>query len=325
MRIHHHDDYPLRATGLRDFDHGIYAVDSGYLRDELDAVHLLVEKGRVAIIDTSTERSVPRTLAALESLGLSADCVDFIVLTHVHLDHAGGAGALMAACPQAKLTVHPRGLRHMLDPSQLWAAVCAVYGEEMALREYGPLSPVAEDRIIVTPEGASISLAGRSLEFWDAPGHARHHVFIRDTQTGGIFTGDTFGISYRELDTPKGSFIFVTCPPTQFEPEPLKASISRVMAAAPPAVYLTHYSQVRDVQAAGAQLLKQVDQYVALALARKDHGEGRARAIEADLHQLIQGQARAMGVTLDDKTLGEVLALDMRLNADGLSHWLERL
>lgn len=325
MRIHHHDHYPLRAKGLRDFGHGIFSVDSGYLRDELDAVHLLVEKGRLAIIDTATERSVPRTLQAIEALGLSVESVDFIVLTHVHLDHAGGAGALMAACPNARLTVHPRGLRHMLDPSQLWASVCSVYGEEMALREYGPLTPVAQERIIQTPEGSSISLAGRTLAFWDAPGHARHHVFIQDTQTGGIFTGDTFGISYRELDTPKGSFIFVTCPPTQFEPEPLKASIERVIGAQPPAVYLTHYSQVRDVSAAGAQLLRQVDQYVDIAMARRDHGPERAKAIEADLHDLIGGQARQMGVTLDDKTLGNVLALDLRLNADGLSHWLERL
>ena len=188
-----------------------------------------------------------------------------------------------------------------------------------------PLTPVAKERIIQTPEGSSISLAGRTLAFWDAPGHARHHVFIQDSQTGGIFTGDTFGISYRELDTPKGSFIFVTCPPTQFEPEPLKASIERVIGAQPPAVYLTHYSQVRDVSAAGAQLLRQVDQYVDIAMARRDHGPERAKAIEADLHDLIGGQARQMGVTLDDKTLGNVLALDLRLNADGLSHWLERL
>lgn len=326
MNPHHqHQHFKQPLAHLRDFNNGIYSLDSGYLRTELDAIHFMIDDGRVAVIDTSTANSVPRILEALGGLGLGTDQVDYIVLTHVHLDHAGGAGALLNHCPNARLTVHPRGVKHMVDPSVLWESVCSVYGEEMALREYGKLSPVDPDRILSTGEGAQITLGSRTLSFWDAPGHARHHVLIHDSQSNGVFTGDTFGISYRELDTPKGCFIFVTCPPTQFEPDPLRKSIRRVMDAKPSAVYLTHYSQVTDVAGCGARLLSQVDDYVALAMAHKDAGEGRAKRIQSDLMAMLKEQARSMGVGIEDSELEEVLALDVRLNADGLDYWLNRL
>ena len=143
--FHQHTNAPLITPLMRDFGHGIYALDSGYFRDEFDAVHLVVEAGRVAVIDTSTQYAVPRILGALSALGLGPDAVDWILLTHVHLDHAGGAGALLRHCPNARVTVHPRGSRHLIDPSKLWAAVCEVYGKPMAEKEYGGLDPIDPD------------------------------------------------------------------------------------------------------------------------------------------------------------------------------------
>jgi glyoxylase-like metal-dependent hydrolase (beta-lactamase superfamily II) len=323
--FHQHSTAPLITPHLRDFNDSIFALDSGYFRDEFDAIHIVVEKGRAAIIDTSTKYAAPRVIQALAALGLQPSDVDWILLTHVHLDHAGGAGELMRLCPNARLTVHPRGVRHMIAPSKLWAAVCQVYGNEMAEREYGGLETIAADRILETPEGATVSLAGRVFEFWDSPGHAKHHVYIRDTKTNSFFTGDTFGISYRDFDTREGAFIFVTSSPSQFNPEELKGSLHRLMGAKPPAVYLTHYAQVRDVQKHGETLLRQTDQFAEIALRHQLAGEERASLIRQDLQALLMGQLSTHGAAISREQALEVLDLDLRLNSDGLVCWLDSL
>lgn len=310
---------------LRHYNDGIHALDSGYFRDEFDAIHLIVESGRVAIIDTSTKYAAPRVMAALHSLGLGPQHVDWIVLSHVHLDHAGGAGELMRLCPNARLTVHPRGARHMIDPSKLWAAVCDVYGEEMASREYGALDPIDASRIVEVTEGSTIDLNGRIIEFWDSPGHAKHHVYIRDTRTNSFFTGDTFGISYREFDNANGAYVFVTSSPTQFSPDELKQSIRRLLAAKPPAVYLTHYAQVTDVQRHGEFLIRQTDQLCEIALRHKDAGESRGERIREQMQALMLAQLHDHGTSLTDEDCIKILDLDLKLNTDGLICWLDSL
>ena len=185
---------------LTRFDHGIYAIDADYVRSYHAAIHLLVENGRVALIDTGSNDSLPRVLAALEALDLTPEQVDFVILTHVHLDHAGGAGAMMRVFANAQLVVHPRGVRHMVDPTRLMAGVAAVYGAQRAIQLYGEVLPVPVERIVEASHEKVIKLAGRELLCLDTPGHARHHICIVDRLSGNIFTGDTFGLSYRELD-----------------------------------------------------------------------------------------------------------------------------
>ncbi len=170
----------------RDYDNGIIAFDAGYVRPILAAIHMIVESGRVAFVDTGSNDSVPNALAALERVELGADAVDYVILTHIHLDHAGGAGSMMAAFPNAKLVVHPRGVRHMSEPSQLVAGVTAVYGEDYVRRVYGKIIPVPADRIIEARDGSILSLAGREFLCLDTPGHARHHICIVDRKTGGV-------------------------------------------------------------------------------------------------------------------------------------------
>ena len=113
-----------------DYGNGIYCIDTGYARPQLAAMYLIVEKGHAAFVDTGSNDSVPNALEALAQLGLSVDAVDYVILTHIHLDHAGGAGLMMQKFPNAKLVVHPRGARHMAEPSKLIAGVTAVYGAE---------------------------------------------------------------------------------------------------------------------------------------------------------------------------------------------------
>src|SRR3989337_3646647 len=134
-----------------DYPHGISAVDSEYLRPRLDAIHLVIDNGRCAIVDTGANSSVPRFMEALAAKGIKPEAVDYVVLTHIHLDHAGGAGLLMARLPNATLTVHPRGARHMSDPSRLVQGTIAAYGEQSARGMYGDLVPVPRERILETP------------------------------------------------------------------------------------------------------------------------------------------------------------------------------
>ena len=311
---------------MQHLGHGVFSVDSGYVRPRFDAVHLIVESDRAAIVDTGTRDAVPRTLAALEALGVGPSQVDWVVLTHVHLDHAGGAGHLMHALPNARLAVHPRGVAHIADPRKLWAGTVEVYGAAEAAAMYGEPRPVATDRIVPLPDGATISLAGRTLEAIDAPGHARHHVAIRDGATGHLFTGDTFGISYRELDVGGRALIFPSSTPVQFDPAALRATISRLLALEPGAVYLTHWSRVDDVPRLGAQLLRLVDRYEAIgrdALARTAGDPDRLLPeLEREMDALLLGEAAAHGCPIAPDALRGLLDMDIRLNAAGILSWL---
>jgi glyoxylase-like metal-dependent hydrolase (beta-lactamase superfamily II) len=306
-----------------DFDHGISAIDTGFFRPQFDASHLIVERGRAAFIDVGTNYSVPRLLAELESKQVPVDAVDYVILTHVHLDHAGGAGALMQKLPNARLVVHPRGVRHIIDPSQLIAGATAVYGAEEIQRSYGMLVPVPAERIDTANEGHIVDLAGRDLLCIDTPGHARHHICIYDARSRAFFTGDTFGLSYREFDTDKGAFILPTSTPVQFEPDALRASIERMLSFAPQQMFLTHYSRVTGVEKLAQDLFAQIEAMVAIARAHAADADRHARIMDA-LADLYVSRAHAHGCGFECTTIRELLAMDIELNAQGLEVWLDR-
>jgi len=308
--------------GLTHFGDGIYAVDSGYTGPDVAAIHLIEEGGRAALVDTGNNDSLRHVLEALAETGLSAESVDFVLLTHIHLDHAGGAGAFMQAFPNAKLVVHPRGARHMAEPSKLFAGVSAVYGPERAKELYGELIPVPMARIIEAGDGHELNLGGRVIRVFDTPGHARHHVCYFDTKSRAFFTGDTFGLSYRTLDVGGKPSIFPTTTPVQFEPEAMHASIRRMEAEQPTAMYLTHYAQVRDVPRLAADMHRLIDAHVAIA-ERHAAAEGRKNLIEQDIWALVGEEAIGAGWTVPEAEWRRILALDVELNAQGLDVWLE--
>ncbi len=308
--------------GLTHFGDGIYAVDSGYTGPDVAAIHLIEEGGRAALVDTGNNDSLRHALEALAETGLSAESVDFVLLTHIHLDHAGGAGAFMQAFPNAKLVVHPRGARHMAEPSKLFAGVSAVYGPERAKELYGELIPVPVARIIEAGDGQERNLGGRVIRVFDTPGHARHHVCYFDTKSRAFFTGDTFGLSYRTLDVGGKPSIFPTTTPVQFEPEAMHASIRRMEAEQPTAMYLTHYAQVRDVPRLAADMHRLIDAHVAIA-ERHAAAEGRKNLIEQDIWALVGEEATRAGWTVPEAEWRRILALDVELNAQGLDVWLD--
>lgn len=301
----------------------ITAIDAGYVRPRMAAIHVIEHGGRAALVDTGTAHSVPSALQALAALGHEPRDVDFVLLTHVHLDHAGGAGALMRALPNATLVVHPRGAPHMIDPAKLVAASIAVYGEALYRELYGDIAPIEAARVHATCDGERLSLAGRVLECWFTPGHAMHHQAIVDQGSRTIFTGDTFGLSYREFDTSRGAFIFPTTTPTQFDPEQLEASVARIAAYRPRAVHLTHYARVDDIERLAADMTAQVRAFAAMALRHVAAADRRAR-IHADMRALLRERSLAHGCTMDDAQFDVLVAADLELNTDGLLAWLAR-
>jgi glyoxylase-like metal-dependent hydrolase (beta-lactamase superfamily II) len=303
--------------------HGIHVIDTGFVRPRFDAAYLVVENGRGTFIDCGTNHAVPRMLAALDEAGLTPADVDWLILTHVHLDHAGGAGELIARLPNARLVVHPRGARHMIDPSALWAGASAVYGEAVMEETYGRLRPIPSERVVEAPDGHVVDLAGRTLRCLDTPGHARHHFCVYDERANVCFTGDTFGLSYREFDTANGPFILPTTSPVQFDPVALHASIERLTALKPDAMYLTHYGRVEPVDRLAADLHVQIDAMVNMA--RTANGKADRHAIlMAALTDFYAARAQAHGWTQGRDALYRLLGMDIELNAQGLAIWLDR-
>ena len=307
---------------LQALPHSIFVIDTGFYRPMFDASFLIVEDGRAAFVDTGTNFAVPRLLAALDDLGLAPESVDFVIPTHVHLDHAGGAGLLMQALPQATMLVHARGERHMIDPQLLYQGALAVYGQAEMDSAYGSLVPVPAARVQATHDGMTVQLAGRPLRFIDTPGHARHHHCIWDERSRGWFTGDTFGLSYREFDTANGAWVLPTSTPVQFEPEALRNSIERLLARDPEWMYLTHFGRVGDVRRLAGLLFEQIDAMVALGQQLKTAPD-RHGALKSGLTALYRAQLQRHGVIEVEAGISG-LALDIELNAQGLGIWLDR-
>lgn len=302
---------------------GIFVIDTGFVRPRFDASYLLVEGGRAAFIDTGPNNAVPRLLAALQAQDLEPAAVDFVIPTHVHLDHAGGTGLLMQHLPNAKLLIHPRGARHMIDPSVLMEGVRAVYGQEVADRDYGELVPVPEHRVVTTSDGMVVELGGRPLRFMDTPGHAKHHHCIWDEASRGWFTGDTFGICYPELHAPNGPYILPATAPVQFDQEALHESVARLLRAKPVFMYLTHYGAVTHPEQLAVQFLAQVDEMArtARALANESNRHEKLKSAFANIYL---AELRRSGVTQPESFLRDILATDIELNAQGLGAWLNK-
>jgi glyoxylase-like metal-dependent hydrolase (beta-lactamase superfamily II) len=310
---------------FEDLGHGITMIDAQLYRQGQVSTYLVVEGGRAAFVETGTAHSVPGLLSVLERKGVARENVDYVIPTHVHLDHAGGAGELLRHLPNARLVIHPRGARHMIDPSRLNAGATAVYGEDQMERLFGRVVPVPAERVIEAADGDAVDFNGRPLRFLDTPGHARHHFCVVDEVGDGIFTGDTFGLSYRWFDTVRGPFVLPTTTPVQFEPEALHASVDRLVGEGLGYMYLTHYSRVGDLPRLKGDMHELIDRYVAMARAHADAGESRHGILCEEMMQLMIHRLRDHGCTLPEDQVRELLGPDVDLNVQGLEVWLEKV
>ena len=306
---------------ITSFEKNIFCFDANYFRKNFAAIHFINQNNKLLIVDTATNHSAKRLLNTLHSMNISPESVEWIVLTHVHLDHAGGAGFLMKMCPNAQLAVHPRGVRHMVNPEKLWASVISVYGKEEAEKQYGKLIPVDENRVIAVGEGEVIRFQNRRLQIFDAPGHANHHIVIFDEESKSFFTGDAFGIAYPELATKDGEFIFISSTPTQFEPVKFDTTVKKIMEQKPKSCFLTHFSKIMNIEKNGFELLNQIDEYVTIAqLARSNH-ESQQELIRGKLFELLYKKLKKVDLNISKRKFGNLLSLDLSLNAQGLEYW----
>ncbi|PIE02333.1 MAG: MBL fold metallo-hydrolase [Acidobacteria bacterium] len=304
------------------YEFGITAIDAQYVRPKFAGSHLIVEGDQAVFIDTGTNYSVPGFMEVLKEKGLCAEKVRYIILTHIHLDHAGGAGALMKACPNAELVVHGRGRRHMIDPSVLIKGTYAVFGKENAVKLYGNISGVPESRVLTAEDEMTLSFNGRKLLFIDAPGHAKHHIAIWDEKSRGFFTGDAFGLSYRDFDTQQGEFILPTTTPIHFDPQAMRNTIDRILSYRPEAIYPTHFGRACEPEKLGAQLHDLIDRYLEIIAAHGDESpESRHVNLQKEMGKVLVAALRKHAVTLSEEACLHLLANDIDLNAQGLAHW----
>lgn len=295
---------------------GIHCVDALYVKADVASIYVLQQADEVAIIETGTYHSMENLLATLGELGIADSQVRYVIPTHVHLDHAGGAGAMMQRFDQASLIIHPRGARHMIDPERLIAGTVAVYGQELFDRLYGQIDAIAEDRVIIAQDLDRHSLGSRELAFIDTPGHARHHFCIYDEASNGVFTGDTFGICYQPMkQLPRG--LLPSCPPTQFDPQALHQSIGRIMDFSPHKLYLTHYGELANPAAQLSSFKRWIDDYVELCT-RMMPQQDDEQALQASLMRLVLD---GMPAGSEQASIETILENDIRLNAQGLAHW----
>ena len=302
---------------------GVRVIDTGYIRKEMAAIYLVRQGNEIAIIETGTKHSIPNIQQALEKDGLNFSSVAYIIPTHVHLDHAAGAGELMKLCPNAQLVIHPRGARHMVDPSKLIAGTVAVYGQEKFNQLYGDIVPIVSSRIIEADDNFVLDFSGRELKFIDTPGHAKHHFCVWDKMTESMFTGDTFGISYRDFDNGDEVYIFPTTTPTQFDPEELINSIKKLMKYKPKRVCLTHFGAIKPTKKVIEQLIDGINfmSNLAIEYAAQDNADEKIRNVMMDY--FLQ-QLQKMGFTNQD-SCKEKLRVDVELNTQGLIYWQQKI
>ena len=306
-------------AGYQALGHGIYCIDSGYVQSEYAAIYLLKEGDEVAIIETGTFHTIPRVLEVLSGLDIKHSQVKFVIPTHIHLDHAGGASGMMELFTQARLLIHPRGARHMIDPSRLIAGSEAVYGRGTFKRLYGDIKAIDEDRIDIANDLDVYSLGNRELVFIDTPGHAKHHFCIYDANSKGIFTGDTFGLSYPPLKN-RAHGLIPTSSPVDFNPEAMLNSIDRLLDYQPEHMYLTHFGQIDHPENKIADFKQWISDYLVFCERINPVDKATTHALELALRDMtVEKLGPTAGCSEED--LLALLSTDIKLNAQGLAIW----
>lgn len=314
----------LAAPLVTEHSHGIYQIDADYVEAGVACVYLIREGDDLAVIETGTIHTVPHILDTITAIGLSTENVRWIIPTHIHLDHAGGAGELMEQCPNAELVIHPRGAAHMIDPAKLEAGTMSVYGEERYRELYGELKPIPASRVVEAADNFTIDFNGRRFTFLDTPGHALHHFCVHDAGSNGIFSGDTFGLSYRQFDKNGSVLLFVTTTPTQFDPDAMNASIKRMADMNPEQIFLTHYGPVAASEENLEQLRNSLTAFVELAEAQLGSPENRKELLSQQILDWLLKQITDRGIDVDLGFARNWLNSDAKLNAQGLDVWLLR-
>jgi glyoxylase-like metal-dependent hydrolase (beta-lactamase superfamily II) len=297
----------------------VHFIDCHYRFPGHAGAYLMTEGTRAAFVETNTTHAVPRLMRALQERGLRPDQVDYVIVTHAHLDHASGAGALLNACPGAKLVAHPRAARHLIDPSKLKASAEQVYGAETFRALYGELVPVPAERVLIQEDESELRWGSRVLKFLHTRGHAKHHFCVLDSVTQGVFTGDSFGIYYPSLGT-KTPFVFPSTSPTDFEPDEAVKTIDRLVGLNAAAAYLTHFGPLKEPRTFGRELKEQIQfsKQLVLNVTGLSPEVAKAKALESLRGLWVKKLASCGGQWNEEAE--RLLSLDLDLNAAGIAY-----
>lgn len=307
---------------MKDYQHltqGVYHLDTFYINPGIASFYCIIHQQEIAVIETGVAHSLTHLQQFLSDLNLSAEQVKYIIPTHVHLDHAGGAGVMMQAFQNAQLIIHPGGAKHMINPDKLISAAKQVYGEPVFNQIYGEIPPVDESRVIVAEHESCFYLGDRELLILHTPGHAYHHFCVIDKYSHGIFTGDTFGLAYPELSYQQKRIVLPTTTPTNFDPEALFNSIQLLMSFNPQRMYMTHFNELPDPASVVDQYRRSIDDYVDLTESVKPQEDGDLAILIARMGKMISMQFELNQSIIDNK-----LAMDIKLNCQGLMYWYQK-
>ncbi len=298
----------------------VLTLDTHYAhRDDLAAAYLLTGGDEVAFVETNTALAVPRLLEALRRAGKRPEDVRYIAITHIHLDHAGGAGPLMQACPNATLLAHPLAATHAIDPSRIEAGARQVYGEAFDAL-YGEIVPVPEGRVHALGDGETVMLGDRPLVAWHTAGHAKHHLVLHDPDADTVYTGDSFGLLYPSLQA-HGPFVVPSTTPTDFDPEAAHASVDRIAGLGTRWLHPTHFGRHAMVPALADQLHRLIAAHAAVvdqADAAGLDGDALDGACVDAVTRLFDEALSRHGFAGDAEAASQ-LRFDAELNAQGLA------
>jgi glyoxylase-like metal-dependent hydrolase (beta-lactamase superfamily II) len=304
---------------VTDLGHQVFQIDTkmaGY--DQITAGYL-IRSDRPCLVETGTAPSAPVVRAALAELGIGPDDLATVVVTHIHLDHAGGTGDIAEMFPGVQVVVHEQGARHLADPSRLMASARRVYGD--ALDElFGELAPTPADRIRTVEQTGVVDLGGgRRLDSHYSPGHARHHVGLIDSASGDLYVGDAAGVYIPETaDLRPGT------PPPDFDLEVALASLRMFAALQPDRLLFSHFGPVDAVQQTLERSAEEITVWVA------ETRNARRAGLDLDhAAALVAERTRHRYKVLADGADPELAAKYDRVsgapaNVAGIMLWLER-
>jgi glyoxylase-like metal-dependent hydrolase (beta-lactamase superfamily II) len=301
-----------------DLGDGIYQIDVyGMGLAEYTSAYL-VQSNKIALIETGATPGIKHLFSAFQQLDISLDDIDYVIVTHVHLDHSGGAGALLQKLPKAKVFVHPRGARHLNAPARLCQAVRTLYGEVYD-QYFEEVVPIEEDRIYSPADGEKLDLGkGREFAFYYTLGHARHHMVIYDTLSKGLFSGDTLGVWYRLENK---HFVFPVTPPPEFDPDDCLATCRFFRQLLPECIYFSHFGKGLDVFKIISRYEELVQQEVTLAR-QVISGGGTLIDLKAKIWELMLREISRLGLKEPDSSTRKRMSESLTLSAQGIFTYL---
>jgi len=307
------------GTGVTPLGHEVFQIDTRMAGYSQITAGYLIRADRPCLVETGTAPSAPVVSDALASLGIGPRDLATVVVTHIHLDHAGGVGDIAAMFPAAEIVVHERGARHLADPSRLMSSARQVYGSALDAW-FGELKPTSAERIRSVEERGSVDLgAGRSLHSHYSPGHAKHHVGLIDSASGDLYVGDAAGVFIQETRDLRPA-----SPPPDFDLPVALESLRLFAALAPTRLLFSHFGPVTDVTQTLDRSAEELNVWVAET--RRARGEGLdLDHTVAMVHERTRHRYHSLEPDSDPEIgIKAERISSTRANVEGILHWLAK-